>query len=740
MTAAPVPLRGDTRLRITTITDWHVGTGTGVPGDVDALVRRDVDGLPYLPGSSLTGVVRDACLTVARALDDGAENGLWQHWHAALFGGPDPDTAPRPAAVAVGAGRIPAGLRRALLADPALAASTTTVRAGVRIDPESGRAADKMLRFVELARGGVPLEARLTVDPTDGDAATATTALLVLGLQWCDRIGGDRRRGPGQVHIEADGQRARDWAAWLADTGWQPPAPPEHSTTPVSAPRPMTAGPGWQVVDLTITTADPVRVPLATAGNVVRGHDYLPGSVLLPWLSERWGRDLVRDAVAGESLAVRHAHPDVLGERGLPVPATAFRNRLPGVDDVTLNGPAVGARQVRDRWTSPEPAESELPLQDGGTGVVSHNSVDRDRQRPTSETGIFEVEVLPAGRRFHSRLVVADNLAAALRERHGATWWQALAGPARLGARRRGEYGGVKVEVAEPRAPDLSPSSASFTVWLCSDVLVRSSGLRLSADPDDLRRELARLLGTDIAFDAVTARTSRRDSWHAGWQRPRESFVGLGAGGVVTVRVAEPAAMSTSGWQELQLLGWGERRAEGFGEVLLDAPLLRAGRRTAHDVLPTAVAIDDAGGPLDSGERAALRSLRQVVARDRVAAAIVASRNGADHRALHAALADLSASQRGTWRAVTADAAVAADPRRALDQAEGWLAHGSPRRAGQRTVARLVTGLLGGHTEQRPVTELLAEHGVDDLTPADATFAVAALVADAADALRRERR
>ena len=176
MTAAPVPLRGDTRLRITTITDWHVGTGTGVPGDVDALVRRDVDGLPYLPGSSLTGVVRDACLTVARALDDGAEDGLWQRWHAALFGGPDPDTAPRPATVAVGAGRIPTGLRRALLADPALAASTTTVRAGVRIDPESGRAADQMLRFVELARGGVPLEARLTVDPTDGDAATATTA------------------------------------------------------------------------------------------------------------------------------------------------------------------------------------------------------------------------------------------------------------------------------------------------------------------------------------------------------------------------------------------------------------------------------------------------------------------------------------------------------------------------------------------------------------------------------------
>ena len=52
----------------------------------------------------------------------------------------------------------------------------------------------------------------------------------------------------------------------------------------------------------------------------------------------------------------------------------------------------------------------------------------------------------------------------------------------------------------------------------------------------------------------------------------------------------------------------------------------------------------------------------------------------------------------------------------------------------------VVTGLLGGHTEQRPVTELLAEHGVDELTPADVTFAVAALVADAADALRRERR
>jgi CRISPR-associated protein Csx10 len=43
------------------LSDWIVGTGEGRVGDVDATVRRDSDGLPFIPAKTLTGIWRDAC-------------------------------------------------------------------------------------------------------------------------------------------------------------------------------------------------------------------------------------------------------------------------------------------------------------------------------------------------------------------------------------------------------------------------------------------------------------------------------------------------------------------------------------------------------------------------------------------------------------------------------------------------------------------------------------------------------
>src|SRR4051812_48266906 len=102
MSARPELCADTSVLRIDTHSDWHVGAGYGEPGGIDALVLRGPDGLPFIPGSTITGVWRDAAWTVARALDadpsahpradsglpaDGAEAGRWQQWHSVIFGG-----------------------------------------------------------------------------------------------------------------------------------------------------------------------------------------------------------------------------------------------------------------------------------------------------------------------------------------------------------------------------------------------------------------------------------------------------------------------------------------------------------------------------------------------------------------------------------------------------------------------------------------------------------------------------
>jgi len=176
---------------LTMVSDWHIGTGAGIPGSVDRVIVRDDRGLPMVPAKTLTGVWRDACELVALGLDDGAGNGGWCRLVEAVFGDQpalreeatgDP---PRPAALSVRPARLPDGLRAALA--PGAAApfrdALTFVKPGVEIDPDSGRARTKSLRMEEVARRGAVLTAPCTLDLPTADPAlrNAAAALLIAG-------------------------------------------------------------------------------------------------------------------------------------------------------------------------------------------------------------------------------------------------------------------------------------------------------------------------------------------------------------------------------------------------------------------------------------------------------------------------------------------------------------------------------------------------------------------------------
>ena len=48
-------------LQIEILDYWHAGSGLSRGEDIDAAVIRDDDGLPYLPGRTLKGLLREAC-------------------------------------------------------------------------------------------------------------------------------------------------------------------------------------------------------------------------------------------------------------------------------------------------------------------------------------------------------------------------------------------------------------------------------------------------------------------------------------------------------------------------------------------------------------------------------------------------------------------------------------------------------------------------------------------------------
>ena len=47
--------------KVTFLTWWHCGSGQAAGPDVDELAINDVDGLPFIPGRTMKGLLRDAC-------------------------------------------------------------------------------------------------------------------------------------------------------------------------------------------------------------------------------------------------------------------------------------------------------------------------------------------------------------------------------------------------------------------------------------------------------------------------------------------------------------------------------------------------------------------------------------------------------------------------------------------------------------------------------------------------------
>ena len=51
--------------KIEFFSNWHCGSGLAAGADVDTLVVKDKDGLPYVPGRTIKGLLRDALIVVS---------------------------------------------------------------------------------------------------------------------------------------------------------------------------------------------------------------------------------------------------------------------------------------------------------------------------------------------------------------------------------------------------------------------------------------------------------------------------------------------------------------------------------------------------------------------------------------------------------------------------------------------------------------------------------------------------
>ncbi|MEW9534162.1 RAMP superfamily CRISPR-associated protein [Microbispora sp. NPDC049125] len=577
------------------ISDWRIGTGTGIRGYADRLVQRDTpeDGgapaAPIVPAKTLIGVWRDSCELAAHALD-GGRPGAWHAWVGFLFGGqygPDDDPV-RPAALSLeGALRLPGRLPALLRARPRVAWAATFRKPGVTIDPVTGTAEARKLRFEEMSRAGVTLTGQAALkggdelDPAQRDAALA---LLAAGARLLDRVGGKRRRGAGRCRLTIRGITP-DFAVLAGTPVPAPPAASPYEVVDRPAPARPPAGRGWERAELLITVEEPVLAGAIVQGNLVQGRGDLPGWCLMPEVARRLGGPAHALVRTGDLLVTTATPQAPGGSRTLPVPRVFLHEK-------NNRQVVIGNRMAADRVEGKPYRDGHVAVENADLGMVvrptftlrMHNTVSDDEQRPTREVGgVYIYQALAAG----------TVLRAEVRVRSGVLepgWEKRLAGRWRLGRSSKDDYGQVRVEARPVVAPPRRQGATDLLrVWLLSDLLVRDLRLRPSTQPADVARALEQalcragapgvrlkpLLGTagDGPLDAALG-ARRTESWHRGWGLPRATLYGLAAGACLTFAV-EGGPIAAEALEELRAAGVGERRAEGFGQLEIDHDLLR---------------------------------------------------------------------------------------------------------------------------------------------------------------------
>lgn len=585
-------------LKIEFESDWHVGEGAGQPGHIDRIIRRDpVDGLPYVPAKTITGIWRDGCERVAWGLDR-PKCGNWSAWVDTLFGdqpreGEPVATGPRPALLSVRAAYFSDALRQVLKEKPLLAQALTFVKPGIQIERDSGRAKDKHLRFEERVRGGVTLTASVSLDGLEEDQVCTAKALLWAGAQAVERLGGKRRRGSGRCRFRFN-EIDKNKALRLLEKD-APKLPDRNSSSPqwdFSAGS-VAVDQDWQCLPLILTLKSPVVIPRATVGNVVESLDFVPGGQLLGAISHRL-KPLCGDLfayIARGDLIVSNAYLKVAGERGLPTPLCLFHDKEKGGID---KGEQVYNRlieQVQDSgsqlkqhragylaWQKESsPGFGKIELQH-----TTHGTIDDASQRPTSDVGgVFTFQAIPAGTHLRAELRLRTTLAKRLEEKK-KDWWKDLSGDVRLGKAKKDDYGhadlyvGDKLEQWQPASD--SSTKGYLTAWLLSDLLLFSTEtLQPVVTVAGLAEVLSERLGIKLEpcsqGDAnVYSRTRRSDGWHQGWGLPRPSYIGLAAGSCFSFKIE--GELGEEKLKELAAAGLGERRAEGYGEVAFNHPIV----------------------------------------------------------------------------------------------------------------------------------------------------------------------
>lgn len=178
--------------KVTFLTWWHCGSGQAAGPDVDELAIKDSEGLPYIPGRTMKGLLKDACRQMAGYGLEGMDSKRIN----SVFGYHD-DTAgsySEKGSAFFSDVVLPVSDRRAIAADKGLRKALFSSVAATAIGND-GIAKDHTLRKIQVT---VPCALYGTI----ANVADDDTAMLAQAMKFIKRVGLGRNHGLGRCKIE----------------------------------------------------------------------------------------------------------------------------------------------------------------------------------------------------------------------------------------------------------------------------------------------------------------------------------------------------------------------------------------------------------------------------------------------------------------------------------------------------------------------------------------------------------
>lgn len=179
--------------KLTFLTWWHCGSGQAAGPDVDELTMKDADGLPFIPGRTMKGLLRDAC----RLLEDYSFEGMNMERINAVFGyynEKKDNEYPKKGLAFFSDMVLPVNDRNKITADKDLIRSLYSSIAATAIG-EDGIAKDHSLRKIQVT---VPCELYGMI----ANVSEEDIRMLENAMKYIKRMGLGRSHGLGRCIIQ----------------------------------------------------------------------------------------------------------------------------------------------------------------------------------------------------------------------------------------------------------------------------------------------------------------------------------------------------------------------------------------------------------------------------------------------------------------------------------------------------------------------------------------------------------